>query len=313
MNDLVPKAIKIVADKYPAVRSSLTADILRMIDQTEHTTLDDFYLQVQEMILQRQEQGLFVPEEMKRRDRREPMRTEKEILEDNINMTLKRYWKGQRGKVLERVNAMFPDRKNFVPFDDIFDQFGDLFNKAVAALVRYILTGVIGGVELFAESVTVGVDWAGYDQRALDFAKTYAFNLIKDIDATSKIRVSKAVQSFVELPGFTIGDLEGLLKPIFGEQRSRMIAVTETTRAYARGQQLAADELKKKFPDVRVVKTWFTNNDDQVCELCGPLNGVEVDHDKPFYEITDEYTDGNPPRHVNCRCWISSRTRFVDG
>jgi len=305
MDDLIPKAIKIISDKYPAVLSVLAQDNLELIKHTENATLDDFYLQVQEKVLSMQERGIHVPETLKRRDRREPARTPKEMLEDNINITLKRYWKVQHNKVVERVNAMFPDRKSFISFDDIFDQFGDLYNRTIAAIVRYLLTGVMGGVELFVESTALTVDWTIYNQKALEFAKTYAFDLIKGIDATSLDRVSAAVQSFIELPGYTIGDLEDLLKPIFGETRSRMIAVTETTRAYAQGQKIAAVEMKKEYPDVRVVKTWFTNNDDKVCELCGPLDGAEVDSDAEFDGGIDA-----PPLHPNCRCWLSTRTRI---
>lgn len=285
--------------------SDISGDIIKAItgllqdksgtsDGDPRHALDKFYLQVQEMVLSMQERGLPVPDEIKRRDRREPNRTEKERLEDNMNAAIKRYWRGQRQRVLERVAAMFPDRKSFIPLDDIFDQYGDLFDKVVAAFVRYILTGMIGGIEQLAESVTVGVDWTGYNQRALDFAKSYAFDLIKGIDATSAARVSGAVQSFVELPGFTMGNLEELLTPIFGETRSRSIAVTETTRAFAKGQQLAADELARQFPDVLVVKTWFTNNDDKVCQICAPLDGREVPYNETFDGID------NPPAHVNC-------------
>jgi len=259
------------------------------------------------MILSRQEKGLPVPENIKRRDRREPRRTEKEKMEDNINGALRRYWRQQKRRVMDRLTAMFPDRKNFIPVDDIFDQYGDDYNKIVALMVRYILAGVLGGVELFSENINIGLDWTLVNKPALDFAHTYAFDLIKDIDETSRERVGNAIQTFIDTPGFTMGDIEKMLP--FSETRSRMIAVTETTRAYAHGQQMAADELKKQYPDVRVTKTWFTNNDEKVCELCAPLDGVEINFDENFYE-PDEYSDGNPPRHSQCRCWLSEGTRI---
>ena len=71
---------------------------------------------------------------------------------------------------------------------------------------------------------------------------------------------------------------------------------------------MAGEQLAKEYPDVKVKKQWFTNNDDLVCELCGPLNGKEVDIDEPFYPPEDDYQDGNPPRHVNCRCWTTQYT-----
>jgi SPP1 gp7 family putative phage head morphogenesis protein len=100
-----------------------------------------------------------------------------------------------------------------------------------------------------------------------------------------------------------MGDIVARLP--FGEERAWMIATTETTSAYARGQRMAGEALRKEYPDVDVVKQWFTNNDDLVCPICGPLDGEEIDMD-------DDFTTGiaDPPAHPNCRCWISYRTRI---
>jgi len=74
---------------------------------------------------------------------------------------------------------------------------------------------------------------------------------------------------------------------------------------------LAGQDLKEEWPDVRVVKTWETNNDDLVCDICRPLNGVEVEIDEPF--VNDETGDefDCPPGHVNCRCWMDSTTDIL--
>ncbi len=98
---------------------------------------------------------------------------------------------------------------------------------------------------------------------------------------------------------------------MFTEDRALKIATTEITRAYATSSQMAGEDLKKEFPDVRVIKTWFTNNDERVCEFCVPLDGKEVEIDEDFYE-PDDYSDGNPPRHVNCRCWMQETTALAE-
>jgi SPP1 gp7 family putative phage head morphogenesis protein len=82
-----------------------------------------------------------------------------------------------------------------------------------------------------------------------------------------------------------------------------MIAVTEITRAYAEGQRLAGEALRQEWPDARVTKTWFTNNDDRVCEICAPLDGKTVALDDEFGMDIQQ-----PPAHVRCRCWIDTRT-----
>ena len=88
-----------------------------------------------------------------------------------------------------------------------------------------------------------------------------------------------------------------------------MVAVTEITRLYGKAAQLAGEELAKANPGVRVIKTWWTNNDAIVreCPVCWPLHGVSV-------KIKDNFVDGvgneqeHPPAHPRGRCWISVRT-----
>jgi hypothetical protein len=85
--------------------------------------------------------------------------------------------------------------------------------------------------------------------------------------------------------------------------------VTEITRSYAQGNQIAGEVMKEQFPDVPVVKVWFTNNDDLVCEICGPLNGEEVGIDDSW--DSDDGPVDNPPAHVNCRCWTQTTTNIL--
>jgi hypothetical protein len=72
------------------------------------------------------------------------------------------------------------------------------------------------------------------------------------------------LQRFIDTPGLTLGDIVSDLSDIFGVDRARMIAVTETTRAFAEGNRLAGLQLKEEYPDVKVIKRWYTNNDDKV-------------------------------------------------
>jgi hypothetical protein len=105
----------------------------------------------------------------------------------------------------------------------------------------------------------------------------------------------------------TIGDVMERLP--FGEERALRVAVTETTRAYAEGEKLAGQQLKEEHPGVQVIKTWYTNADDLVCDICGPLDGAEALLDEDFISA-GEAIDA-PPAHVNCRCWMSTSTRLV--
>jgi len=59
-----------------------------------------------------------------------------------------------------------------------------------------------------------------------------------------------------------------------------------------------------------VIKQWWTNNDDRVCPICGPLHEEVVDIDENFVSLGVEYQQ--PPAHVFCRCWMNTTTRIVE-
>ena len=95
--------------------------------------------------------------------------------------------------------------------------------------------------------------------------------------------------------GGTMGDLTAAVADIFGEARAQRIAVTEVTRAYVEGSRIAADEVIEQ--GIKMIEIWHTDNDDLVCELCGPLDGepVGIAWDRGM----------GPPLHPNCRCWTT--------
>jgi len=241
--------------------------------------------------------------DFKRRDKREPNRREKEAAEDALMLFMRRYFNRQTEQIKKRLSMVIKQAPNV---DDIFEADAD----ELAELSRLLSKNVRNGISLFGQSTPVDIDYTLTNQEAAKWAQNYAGKLIKEVDAVSLRAVQAAVQMFVETPGFTLGDLVDLLP--YSEQRALMIAVTEVTNSYKQGQILAGQELKEQFPDVRVIKTWFTNADDRVCDLCGKLDGKTINLEDTFYEPENEYQDGNPPYHVNCRCWIETSTALAD-
>jgi HK97 family phage portal protein len=75
---------------------------------------------------------------------------------------------------------------------------------------------------------------------------------------------------------------------LYSRHRAEVIARTEVTHAFARGNRGAWEER-----GVQQV-SWRTRVDELVCPICGPLNLQE-------FQITSEVI---PPAHPNCRCWI---------
>lgn len=155
--------------------------------------------------------------------------------------------------------------------------------------------------ELMLAKMPAGVEIVTVQEAALGWLQTYKFQ-IREITNRSEKLVRKAVAEFIQTPGFTRGDLEAMIVNSFGPVRASTIAVTETTRAFAQGELLVADEYRKI--GIRMMDIWNTDNDDLVCELCAPLNDKSVPHGTAFYP-PDGLGDGYPPRHPNCRCGMS--------
>lgn len=233
------------------------------------------------------------------RDKSEPMRRDKMTTQTALASIIERVFRKQYRQILDRaqfVKAATPIVPGLL-FDDEWsdDDEADLIAELIKAAKR--------GAMIFTQ-----IDQTIVNSRAAEWARKYAGQLIKDLNKTTLDVLRKAVSMFVETPGFTLGDLASMLP--FDASRALSIAVTETTRAYWEGNRIAGVEMAKEFPDIPVVKIWFTNNDDLVCPICGPLDGMEVELYDGFTTGEGEGLDG-PPAHPNCRCWTEVTTKVT--
>jgi hypothetical protein len=169
-----------------------------------------------------------------------------------------------------------------------------------------------------ADQMSIGVDWGMVNERAVRAARLQTDTLIQQFMQTSQAgtkltwekffqegqSVGMTVAEYFEQNNITMGDLEAFFQPYFGLERAEMIAVTETTRASVLGELALVDEIRSQNPDIIFTPVWETDNDDIVCELCGPRNqhASGVEYADGNWDIE---TDGPPPLHVNCRCNLS--------
>lgn len=128
-----------------------------------------------------------------------------------------------------------------------------------------------------------------------DWLLSYGFDLIKDITASTRDGIEDAIATYLE-GDVTLQETLDSLGQWFDANRALRIAITETTRAYDRGDQEATRELKEAGFEVRDI--WNTRNDDLVDEDCEIRSGLES---------KDWPTPERPPLHVNCRCTIGHR------
>ena len=236
---------------------------------------------------------------LKRRDKREPGKRIKETYEGSLVLLMRRMFAQQSAQVMRYLNLYHPDRKAVDPPDWVFE----IDDKLKAAIISLFIRAAIDGVKVFQDTADgrIGLDWTLVNKRAVDWAMQYTTEWLAGLDNTTRQAVRTAVSAFADTPGMTIRQVMDMLP--FDEARRQRIAITEITRVFAESTQLAGLELQKQFPDVKVFKEWFTNQDDIVCTaICEPLNGMRVPIDKSFGDYE------RPPAHVNCRCWMSTYT-----
>lgn len=131
-------------------------------------------------------------------------------------------------------------------------------------------------------------------RNAAHFAEQYSYNLIKNINNTTRDKVSALIQQHI-LEDLPLSDIEEQLTPIFGSVRASLIAVTESTRAYNHGALLISEQLANE--GILNMPYWYTVNDSHVCEGC------LANHDQPKNTTWSD----PPPLHTGCRCFIINR------
>ena len=228
------------------------------------------------------------------RDEGEPVRKEKVKTEKSFASILQARLERQLKEIQRQLEERFGKT---ISTGDVYilDDEGEN-----SELIRLFYEALLAGTDAAAIEMGIYLADGAINERALNVARTYVTDWLRQLDEVSARAVRNAVQTFIQSPGTTIGDMINLLNPLFGETRAARIAVTETTRVFALANDIYAQELRAEYPDVDVIKQWYTNNDDRVCAICGPLNGKTARPNESFAVGIDR-----PPAHVNCRCWTS--------
>ena len=227
--------------------------------------------------------------ELTTRDPLDPLGDEKDTAQARMLRLLKSRLNGQREDVLAALGDP-PDLANLTS-----EFWRTQAGLSVADLRPEIEAMVLRGASAASATVPILWDEAVIAREAVDWATQYVYDLVTGLDANTLAVLQRVIPRFAETPGMTIGDLRRELAPVFGESRAQVIAVTETTRAFAEGQRIIQAELSRG--GVRMLRKWNTAGDEKrVCELCMDLDG----------KTEDEWSgiDG-PPRHPSCRCWTT--------
>lgn len=233
------------------------------------------------------------------RDPDEPGRAEKIKTERRIIQIINARFQRQLAEIQRQLEEQYGQKAINIGGIVIEDD-----NEEYAALVKALYEALLMGTSLVEAETLVYLSDGAVNERALATARTYVTGWLQLLDNTSRDAVRRAIETFVQKPGTTVGDMIDILIPQFGKARAERIAITETTRVYAQANNLYGQQLAIEYPEFKVYKKWFTNNDDKVCSICGPLHGKEVTQGNAFPSVIGGGFD-NPPAHVNCRCWTA--------
>lgn len=232
-------------------------------------------------------------------------------------------WEAQLARVIQRAlqrqfGAMLeelgdpPDIRRLTP-----DWWAGQTDEFVAATERELLGLFLESAEQLADVAAAGVsDWALVNQRAVDWARSYSYDLSYLLTGNTRDLIEQALlaqpspaQQQLLREGIsehfttqmTLGQLRERLAGAFGPVRAATIAITEVTRAAAQGE-IALAEIMSRDIGARSVPVWQTRNDELVCPICGPRHG------QPQGE---GWTDP-PPAHPRCRCGVNHRILLPD-
>lgn len=86
-----------------------------------------------------------------------------------------------------------------------------------------------------------------------------------------------------------------------------MLAETEYHRIYNLASSDAGGKIQDQFPDLELVKTWHTMEDDKVRETHRYLDNMSISETAEFYTIDGDHALGpgnfaKAENNVNCRC-----------
>jgi hypothetical protein len=199
----------------------------------------------------------------------------------------------QVGKLLELMGD--PPNMANVP-QSFWDEAGEALRQTLS---RFLTRTYLQRASQIMQQTTIGVDWALINERAASWSSRYSFDLVGGINDTSRELLQSSIDRYFR-DSLTREELEAGIRGAFGDVRAEMIAVTEITRAASAGEHELADQIMQDNPSLEMVAIWQTNEDELVCEICGPNNDKR----------RGEGWQDDPPAHPRCRCWLNHDMRI---
>lgn len=145
----------------------------------------------------------------------------------------------------------------------------------------------------------LGLSFSVLEAGLLAYAAEESAFLASVMGETTAEKVVAAIQKGLE-EGETVRGLIKRLRelPTFDNARAKMVARTETTRAWNGAQRRSLSDYQRSSGRV-VMKTWLSSRDDRVREEHAELDGEQQPIDSAFTNGLME------PGEPNCRCTLT--------
>jgi SPP1 gp7 family putative phage head morphogenesis protein len=171
----------------------------------------------------------------------------------------------------------------------------EMFASSIASMISsYFLNGV--------DEIEVQFGMNFFPNPAqMKFVTDFTFENVKNLNDYAKDKLRQEL-SLGLMNGETPRELAGRVRKVIDvtKDRARLIARTESVRAYNLGRDWAARE-----SGLKLVKEWDAHLDDRTSKVCQALHGERVGINEDFLYEGERYKA--PPAHRNCR----SRCNYI--
>lgn len=134
--------------------------------------------------------------------------------------------------------------------------------------------------------------------KAVAWAEDHAGELVADITKTTRKAIRETMSGLLD-GDISWDDAKDELNDLFDdEERVKTIAHTEAMYAANEGQKQLWDQaVDDGLLDGDEMMVWIVTPDDKLCDICEELDGAKA-------ALGDEFPEGGPPAHPNCRCTV---------
>jgi SPP1 gp7 family putative phage head morphogenesis protein len=212
-----------------------------------------------------------------------------------VNDKIARLWRSGAGSGVGAFQIALSRLGAETEYEDLSDSIQKWINDSAGKLISNVTENQREAIKVILEHYTV-----------TEFKAPQAIAVILEpaIGLTAQqgralVRYRASLEAQTGLWASTVDALTQRRADDLKRKRALTIARTETTNAFNEGQQIKINRmLEKEEIKGPVLKEWITSEDEKVCKICGPLDGIRVPLNGRFGSLN------GPSAHPNCRCTL---------